>query len=159
MRSPDSVERFSLSADKRGSSERVADSRQVDRTDSIKRQDSGTQARPTGLKPAATADISAEQLINTTVYGANDEDVGEVGDAILTKDGKIDAVIIDVGGFLGIGEKPVAVAFEDLQIMTDSNGKLYVYSKFTREQLDAAPKYVKQDYEQNRDKMRLRSTS
>jgi hypothetical protein len=124
------------------------------------RNESGeSAARPSGLKPAATTDISAERLINTTVYAANDENVGEVGDVILTEDGKIDAVILDVGGFLGIGEKPVAVAFDDLEIMADSAGKLYVYSKFTRDQLDAAQKYVKEDYEQNRDKMRLRSTS
>src|SRR5690606_4213673 len=47
--------------------------------------------------------ISADNLIGTTVYGANDENVGEINDVVLSEDGQIDAVIIDVGGFLGIG--------------------------------------------------------
>ena len=68
--------------------------------------------------------ISANDLINTTVYDADNQNVGDVGDVIVTKDGKIDAVVVDVGGFLGIGEKPVAIAFEDLQITKDENGNL-----------------------------------
>jgi hypothetical protein len=117
------------------------------------------QARRTDLKEANTADLTAEKLLNTTVYGADDENVGEVGDVLLTKEGKIDAVVLDVGGFLGIGEKPVAVAFQDLDIRTDANGTLYIYTKFTRQQLEAGPKYNKDTYEQDRSKMRLRSGS
>ena len=56
--------------------------------------------------------MKAEELVGTTVYGANDENVGGIGDIALTQDGKVDAVIIDVGGFLGVGEKPVAVGFD-----------------------------------------------
>jgi hypothetical protein len=93
------------------------------------------------------------------VYGANDENLGEVGDVLMTKDGKIDAVVLDVGGFLGIGEKPVAVAFQDLDIRTDQNGTLYVYSMFTRDQLDSGPRFNKDTYDQDRAKMRLRSAS
>lgn len=106
----------------------------------------------------ATA-ISADDLTGTTVYDAADNNVGEVSDVIVGKDGKIDAVVIDVGGFLGIGEKPVALAFDDLEFRRDSDGTLYVYSKFTQEQLEAAPQYVKGDYETQRNTMRLRSGS
>ena len=62
-----------------------------------------------------------------------------VGDVIVTKDGKIDAVVVDVGGFLGIGEKPVAIAFDDLKIVKDENGNLVAYTTFTKDQLDNAP--------------------
>lgn len=106
----------------------------------------------------ATA-ISAEDLTGTTVYDSADNNVGEVNDVILSKDGKIDAVIIDVGGFLGMGEKPVALAFDDLEFRRDADGALYVYSKVTEAQLSAAPQYVKNDYEAQRDAMRLRSNT
>src|SRR5690606_21288790 len=51
--------------------------------------------------------MSADNIIGTTVYGANDENVGEISDVLLSQDGGVDAVIIDVGGFLGIGQKSV----------------------------------------------------
>lgn len=106
----------------------------------------------------ATA-ISAGDLTGRAVYDAADNNVGEVNDVILGKDGKIDAVVIDVGGFLGIGEKPVALAFEDLEFRRDGDGTLYVYSKFSQAQLEAAPEYAKDAYEAQRDTMRLRSGS
>ncbi len=101
------------------------------------------------------AKISANDLINTTVYSAQNENLGEVGDVILNKDGKIDAVVLDIGGFLGIGEKPVAIAFDGLDIRTDQNGAMYVYTRFTRDELQNAPDYNKDTYAAQRDTMRL----
>lgn len=127
-------------------------------TETAQRTD--TPARPEGLRPVEVADISADNLIDTTVYGAGDENLGEIGDVILTKDsqeGKIEAVLIDVGGFLGIGEKSVAISFNGLQIMADEDGDYYIYSKFNREQLEAAPAYDAGTFDQNRDQMILRS--
>jgi len=102
--------------------------------------------------------ISANDLINTTVYDPDNRNIGEVHDVVMTKDGKIDAVVLDVGGFLGIGEKPVALAFDDLEFRRDSSNKLHVYVKFTQQQLEQAPKYDKNLYETQRDTMRVRST-
>jgi hypothetical protein len=80
-----------------------------------------------------------------------------VNDVVLSKDGKIDAVVLDVGGFLGIGEKPVALAFDDLEFRRDGNDNLVFYAKFTQQQLEQAPKYDKNLYETQRDAMRVRS--
>jgi sporulation protein YlmC with PRC-barrel domain len=107
------------------------------------------------LQQADATKISAKDLTGTTVFDADNQTVGDVGDVIVTKDGKIDAVVVDVGGFLGIGEKPVAIAFEDLDVRTDQNGDLTVYTSFTKDQLDNAPKYDKSAYENQRDQMRL----
>ncbi|MER9487241.1 PRC-barrel domain-containing protein [Mesorhizobium sp. M0563] len=100
-------------------------------------------------------EIRAEDLVGTTVYGANDVNVGEIGDIVLGGDKKVDAVIIDVGGFLGIGEKEVAVGMDDLKFMTDKNGKRYLYTNFTKEQLEAQAPYDKASYAQNREKQRM----
>lgn len=100
-------------------------------------------------------DISAEDFIGTTVYGANDENVGEIGDVVLTEDGKVDAVIVDVGGFLGIGEKEVAVGMDNLKFLSDEDGELYLYTDFTEEQLEAQAEYDESSYAENRDEMRM----
>jgi len=89
----------------------------------------------------ATQDVSANQLIGATVYGTDDSNIGEVHDVIFNKNGDIDAAIIDVGGFLGIGEKPVGVKFSALNVRTDENGKLLVMINATKDQLDQAPKF------------------
>ncbi|AZO28521.1 MULTISPECIES: PRC-barrel domain-containing protein [Mesorhizobium] len=99
--------------------------------------------------------ISAANLIGTNVYGADDAKVGEIGDVILTGDKKVDAIIVDVGGFLGIGEKKVAVGMENLKFMTDKNGNRYLYTNFTKDQLEAQTAYDKGTYAQNRDKQRI----
>ena len=53
--------------------------------------------------------------MGATVYGPGDENLGDINDVILAKEGGIDAVVIGVGGFLGIGEKNVAVAFDQIE--------------------------------------------
>ncbi len=107
------------------------------------------------LKELNTAELRTEDFVGTTVYGANEENVGEIGDVILSQDGKVDAVIIDVGGFLGMGEKEVAVGMDKLSFMSDEDGERYLYTNFTKEQLEAAPAYDEANYAANRDSMRL----
>lgn len=51
----------------------------------------------------------ASELIGATLWSQNDENIGEIGDIVLDDDGKISAVVVSVGGFLGMGEKDVAV--------------------------------------------------
>lgn len=99
--------------------------------------------------------LSADNLIGTTVYGANDENVGEISDVVLSQDGKVDAVIVDVGGFLGIGEKSIAVGFDHLAFLADEDGDKYLYTAFTKEQLEAQPEYDEATYADQRDQMRL----
>jgi sporulation protein YlmC with PRC-barrel domain len=100
--------------------------------------------------------IRTEDFVGTTVYGANEENVGEVGDIIMSADGGgVDAVILDVGGFLGMGEKEVALGLDNLQFMSDADGELYVYTNLSKEQLEAQPAYDETGYAANRDTMRM----
>jgi len=107
------------------------------------------------LQPMAAEELTAENIIGSTVYGNNEENVGEVGDLVMSQDGQIDAVIIDVGGFLGIGEKEVAIGMDNLEFMTDENGNRYLYTPFTQEQLEAQPAYDEATYADSRDEMRM----
>jgi len=107
------------------------------------------------LKEMPAGDIRAEEMVGTTVYGSDDANVGEIGDVVLTPDGKVDAYIVNVGGFLGVGEKEVAVGSDNLQFMTDADNNKYLYTTFTKEQLDAAPAYDEGTYAEKRTDQRL----
>ena len=91
----------------------------------------------------ATQNIPASKLMGATVYGPDNKEIGEIGDVIFDPKGSIKAVEVDVGGFLGIGEKPVAVSLNALNIRTDDNGKIFAMVNATKDQLEKAPTYEK----------------
>ncbi|WP_316356128.1 PRC-barrel domain-containing protein [Devosia sp.] len=99
-----------------------------------------------GYEPLEAEALTAENLTDATVVGPDGEDIAEVEDLLLTQDGKIDAMLVDFGGFLGIGQKRVAVGMENLEFAANADGNLLVYSDFTREQLEAAPEYDEAAY-------------
>lgn len=56
----------------------------------------------------------ASKLMGVDIYGPDNEKVGDVTEVLVDKNGKITAVTVGVGGFLGIGAKDVAVKFEEV---------------------------------------------
>ncbi|MFN3672345.1 MAG: PRC-barrel domain-containing protein [Bosea sp. (in: a-proteobacteria)] len=86
-------------------------------------------AAPAATAPAATAPATstlatqnqamqghwrASKLMGVDIYGPDNEKVGDVTEVLVDKTGKITAVTVGVGGFLGIGAKDVAVKFEEV---------------------------------------------
>ncbi|SDE34028.1 PRC-barrel domain-containing protein [Limimaricola pyoseonensis] len=95
-----------------------------------------------GYAAATLDDISVEQLSGASVYGAQDENIGEIEDLVVTDTGEVEQAVIGVGGFLGLGEKKVAVNFDDLQLMTNEDGSdIRVYISATEDELKALPEY------------------
>ncbi len=92
---------------------------------------------------AATPDqMTTEDLTGARVYGANDEDIGEVNELLLDDSGKIKEAVLDIGGFLGLGEHQIAVTMDELKIMrSDDGGDIRVYVNATKEELEAQPEY------------------
>jgi len=107
------------------------------------------------MTTVTTDDLSAENLIGRTVYSATDENIGEVGDVLLTSDNKVEGFILDVGGFLGMGEKQVAISPEKLDIRADADGELTVFTPFTKDQLEAQKEYSKESWDAERDSVIL----
>lgn len=98
-----------------------------------------THVTATQLQPGQ---LRATQLDGATVYDTQNQKVGDVKDIILDKDGKVAAVVIDVGAFLGIGGKNVAVSMNDLKITQDNNSsRPRVTVEMTKDQLKAAQAY------------------
>ena len=95
-----------------------------------------------GYMEGGVEDLTAETLQGMTVYGPKDESVGEIGKLILDESGQITDAVIDVGGFLGIGEREVSVSFDELRILRQDGGddvRLYIDS--SEEQLEQLPVY------------------
>jgi sporulation protein YlmC with PRC-barrel domain len=74
------------------------------------------------------------------VYDPSDAKIGEISDVLLNKDGKVDAFMIAVGGFLGVGEKDVAVPFDAVHA-TQKDGKWYLTVNTTKDALKSARGY------------------
>jgi hypothetical protein len=84
-------------------------------------------------------EMRASKLIGTSVTNAANESVGDINDVVLGKDGKVAAVIIGVGGFLGLGEHDVAISYSGLKFAKDSSNRDVVTINATKDQLKAAP--------------------
>jgi sporulation protein YlmC with PRC-barrel domain len=85
--------------------------------------------------------IMASSIIGSTVYTSANENVGHVNDIILGKDGKVQAVVVGVGGFLGLGEKDVAVPMDRIQFARDENNNMKFTVSASREELEQAPAF------------------
>src|SRR5262245_4685506 len=96
---------------------------------------------PQFLAKQASDDWLASNLIGQTVYNAEDEIVGDIGDLVSDRNGKIVAVLVGSGGFLGIGQKDVALRFENLRLARDENDNVKIIADMNKEILAAAPDY------------------
>jgi sporulation protein YlmC with PRC-barrel domain len=89
------------------------------------------------------AEMSAEELVGRDVIDPEGNTVGEVADLMLDGNQKITHVLVGVGGFLGIGERTVAVELDQLSVDGADDGNLV--TRMTKEQLEALPAYEQVD--------------
>ena len=91
-------------------------------------QSPSTPSESTKMAPAAASDSStssftgnwrASKVVGLNVYNDKNESLGAINDLLTDKNGKIVAVVIGVGGFLGVGEHLVAVPFEKVKFSTE----------------------------------------
>ena len=85
-------------------------------------------------------DFVPETLTDATVYGANDEKIGTVSH--VHGMGAASQVVVDVGGFLGIGAKPVMLPAKDMTFMRDEDGEVHAATGWTKDQVKAMPEHL-----------------
>lgn len=78
-------------------------------------------------------------LTDAKVYGPDDETIGTISH--LHGAGENAQAVVDVGGFLGIGSKPVMVNVHELDVMRDENGNVHAVSHWTKDDLKALPEH------------------
>lgn len=89
----------------------------------------------------SASDWRSSKIVGLTVYNTAGENIGEVDDLIVTSDGRIQNAVLGVGGFLGMGEKLVAVPFSDLKMSRDDRGTIHLVLNSSRQSLQSAPEY------------------
>jgi sporulation protein YlmC with PRC-barrel domain len=85
------------------------------------------------------ADMRASKLIGAVVYNQNNERVGEVDDIVIGNGKTVEALILGVGGFLGVGERKVAIKPDAAVVSETDNRKIQVVVNATKDELKNAP--------------------
>ncbi len=96
---------------------------------------------PTFISQQPVGEWRASLFSGQDVTYAAGEKAGDVSDLLFDKSGRITGVVIGVGGFLGLGEKHIAIPFDALTITTDANGERIVLVGLTKDVLDDAPEF------------------
>lgn len=90
------------------------------------------------LHSVPTSSLTVTDWYKQNVYDPNNNKIGSIDDVLVSRDGHIDALIIGVGGFLGAGEKDVAVDFNAVK-ETMKDNKVYLTMDTTKDALKSAP--------------------
>ena len=85
--------------------------------------------------------VLASQFMGQAVYTAANENIGEINDLIMNKELDNIVAIVGVGGFLGIGEKDVAIPINDIKVIKDTDNALRLTITASKEQLEALPAF------------------
>jgi PRC-barrel domain len=105
---------------------------------------SSAQQNPGFMQNQDPTQWRGTKLIGTSVYGPDNSSIGEISDVIIGSDGTIKAVVIGVGGFLGVAQKDVAVPFNALNVTrTPSSSTINkITVTYTKDQLKNAPQFA-----------------
>ena len=86
--------------------------------------------------------MRASKLIGMTVRNNAGENIGDINEILLDNGGKVAAVVLGVGGFLGIGEREVAISFDSLHMTHAPDGKNTLTVNATKDTLRSAPAWT-----------------
>src|SRR5258708_18184295 len=110
-------------------------------TAALAEQPAPTTAGPAEIFTQLPAGTTVANFYKQNVYDPSDNKIGDVDDVLIDKEGRITAMIIGVGGFLGMGEKDVAVPFSSVRA-SEKNNKWYLVLNTTKEALKSAPGFT-----------------
>ena len=89
--------------------------------------------------PLSAEELNEANLAGAAIYSTEYERVGSISH--LHSFGSTTQAVVDVGGFLGIGAKPVLIALSDLNMMRDATGTVFGMTSWTKDQYTALPEH------------------
>ena len=107
--------------------------------------DKSAAAQPAGFMHRQNAsEWRGTKLIGASIYGPDDKSIGDINDVLIGNDGRVTAVVVGVGGFLGVGEKNVALPFQVLNVERKQGDTTIdkITVNYTKEQLKNAPQFA-----------------
>jgi sporulation protein YlmC with PRC-barrel domain len=101
------------------------------------------KAHGTYLSSAPANSFRSDQLIGAELKSRSDnETIGTISDLVIDENGQIAAVVVEAGGFLGLGSKEVAVSWNSIERRLNEKGDGYDFSvDTTKDALTEAPEY------------------
>ena len=115
------------------------------KTDKLGATDNQAGSKQAGfVQQQDSSEWRSSKLVGASVYGPDNKSIGSIDDLIVDQKGGIKAAVIGVGGFLGVGQKDVAVPFDALQIQRKANSSSIdkITVAYTKDQLTSAPKFA-----------------
>ncbi len=128
--------------------------------DAAQRADRDRQASPGDRRQAGDAisrrgvnQIRSEELVGSDVLDSSGETVGNVDELLIDDDGKVSALLVSVGGVLGVGGRTVAISWDDADIRRLQDDGMWadqyeVRISMTQQQIENSPEF--QDEADNR---------
>jgi sporulation protein YlmC with PRC-barrel domain len=95
-------------------------------------------ARADVMTTVPSSSFTVTDWYKQDVYDQSNTKIGQIMDVLVGQDGQVSALIVGVGGFLGAGEKDVAVSFNTVKA-TKKDNKIYLTMNTTKDALKAAP--------------------
>ena len=92
-----------------------------------------------------TGQYLASDWVSKNIYAPDDTKIGDVNDLVIDASGRIAAIVIGVGGFLGMGEKNVAVPFTQVKAVRKDGRDYLTLSGATKADLTNAPAFTRLD--------------
>ena len=120
---------------------------------SVNAEESTTTMEATYLTETPENTFHADALTGNQVKSSveDDEDIGTITDLVIGEDGQINAVVVGVGGFLGMGEKNVAIKWDSLELTKNEDDDDYVITvNASEDALEAAEEYNRNEDEDNK---------
>jgi sporulation protein YlmC with PRC-barrel domain len=114
------------------------------KSDMLNQSSAGTAGSAGFVRQQTPDEWRGSKLIGSSVYGPDDKSIGEIDDVIVASNGQIKAVVVGVGGFLGVGQKDVAVPFNSLNVSRkpNSNAIAKITVSYGKDELKKAPKFA-----------------
>ncbi len=102
-------------------------------------RDRSTARQTDPADEAQGTDLRAEHLEGETVYDRHESSIGKVTDVVVGEDGRIEVVVIDVGGFLGLATHSVGIGLDRLNIRRGAGDEMRIYLDMSDEELRDLP--------------------
>lgn len=85
--------------------------------------------------------FAASDLLGADLVNHEGESIASVDELLIDGDGQVGMFLVDVGGFLGIGARTVAIPLSDVTMSHDEDADIVLRASLTREQLEALPEF------------------
>jgi hypothetical protein len=89
--------------------------------------------------PLSAEELNEANLAGAAIYGPELDRIGSISH--LRSIGSTTQAVVDVGGFLGIGSKPVLIGLAQLQMLRSAQGNVFGQTSWTKEELMALPEH------------------